>query len=84
MAPAANVYQIPPDQQDLSDFVKKTLLWYNFYVVELGLNVMVGWEYQVPELLFKVGLRCDRERTDVIAYDIAPKDETKYTKFQIY
>lgn len=80
VAPAANVYQIPPDQQDLADFVKKTFSWYNFYVVELGLNVAVGREYQVPELLFKVGLRCDKERINAVAYDIAPKDETKYTK----
>lgn len=79
VAPVANVYQIPPDQQDLSDSVKRTLSWFNYYVVELGLNVMVGREYKIPELLFQVALRGDTEGIDVVAYDIAPKDETKYT-----
>lgn len=80
IAPAANVYQIPPDQKDLADFVKKTLSWYNYYVVELGLNVMVGRKIKIPELLFKVVLQCDKNQEDVIAYDIAPKDETTYTE----
>jgi hypothetical protein len=80
VASAANVYQISPDQKDLSDFIKKTLIWFNYYVVELGLNVMVGKKCTIPELLFSVALQGDGTTENVVAYDIAPKDETEYTK----
>jgi hypothetical protein len=80
VASAANVYQISPDQKDLSDFIKKTLTWFNYYVVELGLNVMVGRKCSIPELLFKVILMGDGNTENVVAYDIAPKDETEYRK----
>lgn len=80
VAPTANVHQISLDQEDVSDYIKKTFTWFNYYVVELGLNVMVGRKLKVPELLFKAALTCDKNETDVVAYDIAPKDETKYTK----
>ncbi len=78
VAPTANAYQISPDQEGVADFIKKTLTWYNYYVVELGLNVMVGRESTVPELLFKVVLKSDKGPMDAVAYDIAPKDETRY------
>lgn len=80
IAPAANVYMISPDQEDLADFVKRTLSLYNYYVVELGLNVLVGRTATIPELLFRVALKGGTKETDVVAYDIAPKDEKKYTE----
>ncbi|MBU6998448.1 MAG: hypothetical protein HXS41_04815 [Theionarchaea archaeon] len=80
IAPAANVYMISPDQEDLADFIKRTLPIYNYYVVELGLNVLVGRTAQIPELLFQVTLKGGTRETDVVAYDIAPKDEKKYTE----
>ena len=80
IAPAVNMYQISPDQEDLSDFIKKTFSWFNYYVVELGLNVMVGRKCKIPEVLFKIALKSETPQIDVVAYDIAPKDETEYTK----
>jgi hypothetical protein len=80
IASAANVYKISADQKDLDDFIKKTLTWYEYYLVELGLNVMVGRETKIPELLFKVVLKGDINESNVIAHDIAPKDEIKYTQ----
>lgn len=79
VAPTANVYQIPHDQQDLDEYIKRTLSVFNYYVVELGLNVMLGREFKIPKLLFEVDLKCDgRDRTDVTAYDIAPDDKSEY------
>lgn len=79
-APTANVYQIPADQKDLAEFIKKTLSEFNYYIVELGLNVLAGRKFKIPELLFEVDLKCDGERTDVTAYDIAPDDTIKHVK----
>ncbi|MBU7014881.1 MAG: hypothetical protein HXS43_08630 [Theionarchaea archaeon] len=78
IAPAANVYMISPDQEDLAEFVKRTLPLYNYYVVELGLNVLVGRTAHIPELLFQVALKGGTQETDVVAYDIAPKDKKEY------
>lgn len=81
VAPTANVYQIPPDQKDLSEYIKKTLSEFNYYIVELGLNVVLGREYKVPKLFFEINLKSDSiDKTDVVAYDIAPGDTTKYTE----
>lgn len=80
IAPTANVYQIPSDQQDLAEFIKKTLSEFDYYIVELGLNVMLGRKFKIPELLFEVDLKCSGERTDVTAYDIAPDDTIKHVK----
>ena len=51
VAPTANVYQILDDQTDLSDSIKKTFSKYNYFIVELGLNVMLGREFKIPKLL---------------------------------
>ncbi len=79
VAPTANAYQIPDDQPDLAKFIKNTLFHFNYYVVELGLNVMLGKGFEIPELLFEVDLECDgKDRTDVTAYDIAPDNTIKH------
>lgn len=80
VAPSANVYQIPPDQADLAKTIKNTLSEFDYYVVELGLNVMLGKQFKIPELLFKVELANDAEKTDVTAYDIAPDDKIEKIK----
>jgi len=81
VAPTANVYQIPHYQQDLAECIKSTLSEFNYYVVELGLNVMLGRNFKIPELLFEVDLTCDSgNRTDVTAYDIAPSDKSEYIR----
>jgi len=81
VAPAPNIYQISPKQPDLSAFIKSTLLGFDYYLVELGLNVIVGREAKVPTLRFKVDLYSNgAERTDVTTYSIAPTDSIKRTK----
>ncbi len=80
IAPTANAYQILPDQENLTDYMKKTFSWFNYYLVEFGLNAMVGREFKVPELRLNIVLKCDKKETDVVAYDIAPKNEISYTK----
>lgn len=42
VAPVARVYSISPGQSDLSNAIKKSMPYFNYYVVELGLNVLVG------------------------------------------
>lgn len=80
-APGANVYQIPSDQPDLAKSIKNTLGEFNYYIVELGLNVMLGRQFKIQELLFQVDLKSDgQNKTDVIAYDIAPDDKIKRVK----
>ena len=81
VAPTANVYQIPPDQKDLDSKIKQTLSVFDYYLVELGLNVMLNQGYTIPQLLFEVDLTCDKNRTDVTALDIFPTD--KITNVQI-
>ena len=80
VAPMSNVYQISPDQPDLSSFIKGTLAYYDYYVVELGLNIVVGREAKITALLFEVDLRSEdaRDRTDVTAFDVMPNDNIKY------
>lgn len=81
VAPTSNVYQIPPDQPGLSDSVKGSLKYYDFYLTELGLNVSVGREAKITSLLCNVDLKTDAEqRADVTAYDVMPKDEIKNIK----
>lgn len=80
VAPSANVYQIPPDQPDLAKTIKNTLSEFDYYVVELGLNVMLGKQFKIPELLLMVELINDAEKTDVTAYDMAPDDEIRKIK----
>lgn len=76
-APAARVWQIAADQPDLATAIKATLSTYDYYMVELGLNVLAG-EAKIPELEFHIDLVSDSEdRTDAVAYDLMPKDETK-------
>jgi hypothetical protein len=75
VAPVARVYAISPDQSDLSDTIKKTMPYSNYYVVELGLNVLVGQEAKIPELMFEVDLYSDgKDRTDVTTNSVAPTD----------
>ncbi|MGP8328901.1 MAG: hypothetical protein ACT6FF_01085 [Methanosarcinaceae archaeon] len=81
VAPTANVYRIPDNQHDLAESIKRTLPEFNYYVVELGLNVLLGRKSKIPELLFEVDLTCDgKNREDVTAYDIAPNDNIKHIK----
>lgn len=78
VAPAARVYPISPEQPDLSDMVKKTLPYFNYYVVELGLKVSVGQEARVPNLKFEVDLYSDGDdRTDVTTNSVAPTDNIR-------
>ncbi len=81
VAPGANVYQIPSNQPDLDKSIKNTLGEFNYYIVELGLNVMLGRQFKIPELLFQIDLKSDgQNKTDVTAYDIAPDNKIKHVK----
>ena len=81
VAPTSNVYSFSPDQRDLSKIIKNTLPYYDYYLVELGLNVLVGKDAQYPALAFEVDLRSDApDRTDVTAFDLMPRDEIKRVK----
>ncbi len=53
----SRVYQIPPRQKGLSPFVKGSLQFYDYYVAELGLNVMVGKDTKITSLLCNVDLQ---------------------------
>lgn len=80
-AQAANLYAINPKQKGLSQGVKQNLPYFDYYMVELGLNVRVGREAKIPQLLFTVDLYSDsQERTDVVTNSIAPTDVIKKTK----
>jgi len=80
-AQAANLYAINPKQKGLSQPVKQNLPYFDYYIVELGLNVRVGREAKIPQLLFTVDLYSDsQERTDVVTNSIAPTDVIKKTK----
>jgi hypothetical protein len=75
VAPVARAYEISSDQPDLSLYIKKTLPNFNYYVVELGLNVLTGREASIPDLMFEVDLFSDGgDRTDVITNSVAPTD----------
>ena len=75
VAPVARVYEISADQPDLSIAIKKTLSYFNYYVVELGLNVLVGRDAKIPEIMFEVDLYGDgTDRTDVTTNSVAPTD----------
>lgn len=81
VAPVANVYQISPDQPDLSNSIKNTLPYFNYYLVELGLNVSVGREARIPKLKFEAELHSDGEnRTDVTTHSVSPSDRIKKVK----
>lgn len=81
VAPAANVYKISPDQKELSKVIKDTYPEFNYYLVELGLNVMLGRRLKISELLFQVELKNNGpNKTDVTAYDMAPDDKIKRVK----
>ena len=76
VAPVARVYAISPTQSDLSDAIKQNMPNFNYYVVELGLNVLVRQEAKIPELMFEVDLYSDGEdRTDVTTNSVAPTDK---------
>jgi hypothetical protein len=82
VAPVARVYAISDlsalsdeVKKNLSDEVKQNLSFFNYYVVELGLNVLVGQEATIPDLMFEVDLYSDGEdRTDVTTNSVAPTD----------
>lgn len=79
VVPTANVHKISPNQRGLAEVLKKTLSKFNYYVVELGLNVMLGKKFKIPDLRFEVELRCNTsDRKDVTAYDIAPDDTLEH------
>ncbi|HWR27472.1 MAG TPA: hypothetical protein VN377_03430, partial [Candidatus Thermoplasmatota archaeon] len=77
----ANVYQIPPNEPKVADQIKKDFSKFNFFIVELGLNVMLARGITVPKLRLNVDLKCNtNDRTDVTAVDVAPKDQFKDIK----
>ncbi len=78
VAPTATVYPITGDEEGLAESIKKTLAYFNYYVVELGVNILTGQEYSIPEFLLSVGLRADsQESTAAVAHDLFPKDVIK-------
>jgi hypothetical protein len=78
VAPVARVYPISPNQSGLSIAIKKTMPYFNYYVAELGLNVLVGQGAKIPELRFEVDLYSDgKDRTDVTTNSVAPTDSIK-------
>jgi hypothetical protein len=78
IAPTALVYQIPENQQDLSQLIKNTLPYFDYYVVKLGLVVLLDRGDQIPELLFEVNLESGApDKTFVTGYDMAPNDKFK-------
>lgn len=85
VAPVARVYAIS-DLSTLSDDVKKNLSnevkqdlnFFNYYIVELGLNILVGRVATIPEVMFEVDLYSDgKDRTDVTTNSIMPADTLK-------
>lgn len=81
IASTAPVYQIPENQQDLSQLIKNTLPYFDYYVVKLGLVVLLNRGDQIPELLFEVNLESDApDKTFVTGYDMAPNDTFKNIK----
>lgn len=83
VAPVANVYKFSPEQPDLSDFIKQSVHYFNYYLVELGLSVAVGREAKIPKLKYEVDLYSDegkRDRTDVTTFSVAPTDRIKRVK----
>ena len=77
----ANIYAISPDQKDLSEAITQNMRYFNYYVVELGLNVKVGQEAKIPQLHFDVNLRCDsKQKDDLTTNSIAPTDEISKRK----
>lgn len=76
VAPTADVYKISDSQPDLADFIKKTIPYYDYYLVALGLNVLLNKNDAIPELLFEVNLESENpDKVAVTAYDIAPDDK---------
>ena len=74
VAPTANAYLIPASS-DLSDFIKQTLQYFDYYKVELGLNVILEANESIPALMFEVDLKSDGAGVnDVTAFSIAPND----------
>jgi hypothetical protein len=74
-APTAHVYPIQSDQPGIDTSVKQTLSVFDYYMTELGLEVLLGDDVTLPELLLTVELTCDgKDQADAVAYDIAPKD----------
>jgi len=80
VAPTAHVYQLQSDQPGIDTSVKQTLSVFSYYMTELGLEVLLGDNVTLPELLLSVELTCDgKDQTDAVAYDIAPKDTIEWT-----
>ncbi len=80
-SPVANVYAISPQQKDLSEAIIQNMPYFNYYIVELGLNVRVGEEAVIPNLEFRAELFSDsKTREDVTTNSIAPNDEIKKIK----
>lgn len=52
VAPTAHVYQIQSDQPGIDTSVKQTLSAFNYYVTELGLNVLLGDQVTSPKPFF--------------------------------
>jgi hypothetical protein len=75
VAPVAEVYPIPPDLPGLSEPIKRTVGTYNYYIAELGLNVVAGREAKIPTLAFEVDLQCNgKDKTDATTFALFPDD----------
>jgi len=73
-----HVYKIKPNTKDLSEDIKETMSDYNYFIVEMQLNVLLGREFKIPSLRLHLDLICDsKKRTAVNAFDVAPDDKFK-------
>jgi hypothetical protein len=58
-----------------------TMKEYDYYNVELGLNIVLGKGYKIPSLRFMINIFGDDEMTaDTIAYNAFPDDQIKKVK----
>jgi hypothetical protein len=80
-AKVATVYPISPEQEGLADSIRQNLPYFDYYVVELGLNVCIGREAKIPQLKFEADLYSDSdERNDVTTNSVSPTDEIRRVK----
>jgi hypothetical protein len=67
--------------QKLPENLSTTLDQYDYYNVQMGLNIILGEGYRLPELRFTTHLFGDDNiNANVVAYDIFPDDQIKRVK----
>jgi hypothetical protein len=80
IAPAAHLVNLnkKADEKGLILKSKDTMNEFDFYNVELGLNILLGKGYEIPRLRFMIEIFGDNNKTaDVIAYDAFPHNQVK-------